>query len=109
MALGMVLRSVVAAGLLALCALLMGGCEDTITEENFEAITVGMSLSEVESVLGAGTREDSGGYGSSSGGVITGGDSSGSSQQTYTWGETGRQIVVVFNNAKVQSKSKSGW
>ena len=109
MALGTMLRGVLAACLLALCVVVVGGCDDAITDENFDAITVGMSMGEVEGILGTGTREDSGGYGSTSGGVISSNDSSASKQQTYTWGESGRQIVVVFNNGKVQSKSKSGW
>jgi hypothetical protein len=98
-----------AAIVLAMSVAMAGGCNETLTDENFERVTVGMSYSEVESILGEGKREDSGGYGMTSGGIPTGQDSGSSKQQTYTWEEDGKQVVVVFNNGKVQSKSKLGW
>jgi hypothetical protein len=108
MALGQNLRTLAAAAVLAVCLVMAVGCEEVVTEENFERVTVGMSYGEVEGILGAGQREDSGGYGSTSGGIPTGNDSGSSKQQTYVWEDDGKQIVVVFNDGKVQSKSKMG-
>jgi hypothetical protein len=109
MALGSTVRGVAAAALLAASIALVGGCDETLTDENFDRVNVGMSYSEVETILGEGKREDSGGYGSSSAGIPTGQDSGSSKQQTYTWEEDGKQVVIVFNDGKVQSKSKLGW
>lgn len=88
---------------------LLGGCGEKLTEENYDRISNGMSLSEVEGIIGGGTREDSGGYGMTSAGIPTGNDSGSSKQQTYTWEEDGKRVVIVFNNGKVMSKSKTGW
>lgn len=109
MALGSKIRGVAAAVVVSVSVALVGGCDEKLTDENFERVTVGMSYSEVVTVLGEGKREDSGGYGISGAGIPTGQDSGSSKQQTYTWEEDSKQVVIVFNNGKVQSKSKLGW
>jgi hypothetical protein len=108
MTLGTTVRGVAASVVLAAAALL-GGCDEKLTDENYERISNGMSISEVEGIIGSGTREDSGGYGMTSAGIPTGGDSGSSKQQTYTWEEDGKQVVIVFNDGKMMSKSKIGW
>lgn len=109
MALVQSLRGFAAATVVAVSVAMVGGCDEKLTDENFERVTVGMSYSEVESILGEGKREDSGGVGITGAGIPTGQDSGSSKQQTYTWEEDNKQVVVVFNNGKVQSKSKLGW
>jgi len=109
MALGHSFRGVTSALVLVVSVALLGGCNEKLTEENFDRLTVGMSYSEVEGIIGEGTREDSGGYGISGAGIPTGSNSGDSKQQTYTWDEDGKKVIIVFNNGKLQSKSKSGW
>ena len=92
--------------LLAVC--LLGGCEEKVTSANFDMIEVGMEQHKVEAILGSGTREDVGGTGVSSEGLLTGSGDRGT-RSTYLWEEGGRQIIVTFENQKVRTKRKTGF
>jgi hypothetical protein len=96
---------------LLVCAapLLVGGC-DNVTEENFAKIHNDMSLQQVERILGTGTEETSGGYGVSSGGIMTGNTGENDSVKTYSWGEShSKQIIVDIKGGKVVNVRKSGF
>lgn len=109
MALGNGFRGVTSALVLVVSVLFLGGCNEKLTDENYDRLTVGMFYSEVEGIIGEGTREDSGGYGISGAGIPTGSNSGDSKQQTFTWDEGDKKLIIVFNNGKLQSKSKMGW
>lgn len=82
------------------------GCESKVTAENYDKVQNGMSLSQVEGLLGSGTDDtSSGGFGVSSGGVL---DSKANPEKTYVWREGGLQIQVIFKDGKVVQKSKTG-
>lgn len=99
------LRAVFASVALA-SAVLLAGCESKVTAENYDKVQNGMTLSQVEGLLGSGTDDTaSGGFGVSSGGVL---DSKANPEKTYVWRENGVQIQVVFKYGKVVQKSKTG-
>lgn len=94
-----------AMALAALCLLV--GCEEKVTLDNYDQITVGMAQHQVEAILGQGVNQDSGGRGIDSSGLMTG--SGGDSRSTYLWDENGRQIIITFENQVVKTKQKNGF
>lgn len=93
----------------AALAVVLAGCEQTLTEENYARIEAGMTLSEVESIFGPGDRQDSGGLSISSAGVPGSTSNEGSAVQSYLWSEDGREIVITFREGKVLNYYKSGF
>jgi hypothetical protein len=71
-----------------------------VTMSNYQRITTGMSLPDVEAILGPGSEQAS----SESKGLLTG-----TSVKSYSWsGEGFRDISVLFVNGKVTSKAQVG-
>ncbi len=74
--------------LAAACMLVIGlaGCESKVTQVNYDQVTVGMTMGEVERLLGSGTLDaQPAGVSISSAGV--GDIAAGSKEETYTWRE----------------------
>ncbi len=97
-----ILLSIALVGCLALAA-----CEAKVTPENVDKVQVGMSLSQVQKILGRG-KEDSSHAGTSisSGGIAA---TSRSSDVVYVWeDEYGGKVVVTFMDDKVVQKTKTG-
>ncbi len=82
-----------AAGLFAIV-----GCSK-VSQENYDKISTGMSVDEVEDILGSGEVE--GGGGVAIGDVELSG-------KVMHWGDDEKGIVVTFANGKVVSKAKKG-
>jgi hypothetical protein len=93
--------------LCAAAALLLIGCEEKVTIENYDQIQVGMSKSDVEDLLGSGRDETSAaGGGISSGGLMTEGDKP---DEVWVWESSdGAEIVVTFAEGKVVLKRQKG-
>lgn len=96
----------------ALCAsslLLLSACGEKINDEGFNAINTGMTLSEVEKILGAkGEKQEISGVSISAAGV--GGSSRGNGDQyTYVWKDNNKEISVTTQGGKVISKGKAGF
>jgi hypothetical protein len=88
---------------LALC-LVLAGCKEKVSEENFNKIAKGMTISQVENILGAGTDETaSAGYNISGGGVMS---SQASSEKIYVWKGKDLQIIVTLKDGKVIASEK---
>lgn len=91
---------------LALAACLFAcACEEKITVENYDQITNGMTIAQVERLLGSG-KDDSSHQGTSIGasGIQS---ASKSKDQVYVWQDkSGGKIVVIFQDGKVVQKSK---
>ncbi len=98
---------------LALC-LVMLACNKSsknVTKENFDKIKAGMTMSEVEAILGKGTDDPEAGLGlsegsSGAGAAGIGGDLDSVSRQRSTtkwlkWGNDTKYIRVGFDNDKV--------
>ena len=96
----------------ALCAssvLFLSACGEKINDEGFNAINTGMTLGEVEKILGAkGEKQEISGVSISAAGV--GGSSRGSGDQyTYVWKDNNKEISVTTQGGKVISKGKAGF
>jgi uncharacterized protein YfaP (DUF2135 family) len=94
-----------AACLAAVC--IFAGCGSAVTRENFDAVTIGMTMGQVEDLLGAGEDDTTtGGFDISSPGLISGAD--GPRERTYVWKDGSSQIIVVFADGKVVQKRQVG-
>jgi hypothetical protein len=89
------------------CALLTG-CQSKITKANYEKVTEGMNLKEVENILGEGTKlGDASGTAAQFGvnlpaaKTVGGGD-------TYYWESGDKKITVIFVQDKVKWKDSKG-
>ncbi len=92
----------------AVCVVL-AACSGDISQETFDQIRVGMSLSEVQGIMGAdGEKQDTTEMSISSAGVL---GSKESRQELWVWTSTNRkqEISVEFRDGKVVSKSKRGF
>lgn len=94
--------------LLMLCllsmAILLTACDNKVTQANFDQIQNGMSLSQVEKLLGKGTDDTpSAGYGVSGGGVMS---TTAAPEEIYIWKTPDLTITVNFKDGKVVQKSK---
>jgi hypothetical protein len=95
--------------LFALCFILTGCGKTKVTKENFEKISNGMTLEEVEGVLGEGTQV--GGDGSlvaAQAGVDVNAGARPSSTVQYNWESGKNSITVYFRQGKVVLKKSSG-
>ncbi len=91
------------------CVLLvaLAGCESKVTQANFDQITNGMTLGEVEKLLGSGTLDEQpAGVNISAGGVGDGAKAS--KDQVYMWKDGSAQVVVTFTDGKVVQKRQTG-
>ncbi len=85
--------------LIGLGALTLAGCGSKVTKSNLDKITNGMTLTEVEGILGKGT-EATGASGAI--GNLTG------SAKSVIWKDGDKTITVNFLNDKVVLKTSSG-
>ncbi len=94
--------------LMCVVLLVLVGCEEKVTLEHYEQIQKGMSLAQVEQILGKGRLEEAGGTSLGVGGIPerTGDDVS---NRTYVWEEDGKIITVRIVDDKVASKTKRGF
>lgn len=94
---------------LALAAGFVGGCEEKITQENYQAIKPGMALHDVEQILGSkGEAASSSGMSISGAGIASGGSTS-SRQSVYIWKKGRKEISVTIEEGKVVTSSKAGF
>ena len=86
---------------LALIGLLLAGLVgcSKITKENYDKIETGMTLAEVEGILGKGTEK------AGIAGAV--GDLTGAGK-VMTWGDEEKSITVTFANDKVTVKAQNG-
>ncbi len=77
----------------------LAGCADKVTQDNYDQIKTGMTLAEVQAILGSGTEQVSG-----SGAL----GSIGGSAKVYKWESDGKVISITFANDKVKLKTQTG-
>jgi hypothetical protein len=98
---------------LLLACLLAGGCANKVTKASFDKITNGMTLKEVEAVLGKGEKEEGDGSGvAAQFGVDVG---PGVNVQVgnkgidrYVWESGDKTITVYLREGKVTAKDQKG-
>lgn len=95
-----------AAGLLV-GASLLAGCEKKVTMSNFDQVQNGMTLSEVEAILGKGEKQAQGGVNISSSGLLSGSKGP-SNQEVFRWVEGRAEITVTLQDGKVIMKNSAG-
>lgn len=98
--------------ILSLCVVLplvfLGGCEDTVTIESYDQITVGMDLTGVEDIMGGeGELQEASGVGIGVSGIMEKQGGAGKSKD-YLWGDENIGILVKFKDGKVYHKQKMG-
>jgi hypothetical protein len=92
----------------SLMLLPLAGCEDKITQENYDKIKLGMALHDVEIIMGGkGEKIDRGGMSISGGGIATG--SGQTTQQLYEWRKGNKAISVLTSDGKVVQPGKEGF
>lgn len=81
--------------------------EDRVSPENFDAIALGMTLGQVEGIMGgAGEKQEVTGTGISGAGLAT---AARSTQDIYVWKSGYKEISVTVVKDKIVSKSKAGF
>src|SRR5712692_567388 len=103
-------RFAMAAALAGLCLVLSGCGASKVSKENFQKIKEGMSLQEVEAVLGSGSKL--GGDGANVAaqfGVDVGVSAPPPSTTDYEWESGAKSITVTFRDGKVVQKKSSGF
>jgi len=104
----LLIRRVALVLLAALLLLPLSGCEDKLTQANYDQIKTGMSLHEVEKILGGkGEMVDRGGMSVSGAGIASG--SGQTSQQLYEWRKGSKAITVLVTDGKVVQPGKEGF
>lgn len=103
------LRRVAMIPMMAL-VLVLGACDAAISQSTYDQIQKGMTLGEVESILGGkGEEQASAGTSIGSGGTV--GSTVASSTKTYVWRAAGhKEISVTFDaDLKVKTKNSTGF
>jgi hypothetical protein len=102
-------------GLVLLLCVLGPACRKSkVTPENFDKVQTGMTLQEVQGLLGPGQKEEGGDgagvaaqFGVDAG--VAGAERGGKNVDTYVWESGARKITVYFVNGKVTNKQKAGF
>ena len=103
------LRRVAMIPMMAL-VLVLAACDAAISQSTYDQINTGMTLGEVESILG-GKGEEQASAGTSIGAGGTVGSTVSSSTKTYVWRAAGRKEISVTIDAdmKVKTKNSTGF
>lgn len=96
-----------AVAIVAFVSVALPSCgEDKVNASNYDAITVGMTLGQVEGIMGKGEKQEVSGVSISGAGVA---GSARSTQDIYVWKSGLKEISVTIVADKVVSKSKAGF
>jgi uncharacterized alpha/beta hydrolase family protein len=82
-------------------ATILTSCSGKINKDNYEKISDGMSISQVESILGEGESN-------ASSSVDLGEYGGNISSEVMTWQSGMKVISITFSNGKVMAKAQSG-
>jgi hypothetical protein len=94
--------------ILGVLCLILTGCKNKVTKENYDKITNDMTVDEVEAILGSGTKQgDASNMAAQVGVDITGGAGSPSTTD-YTWESGQKTITITFRAGKVVRKTNVG-
>jgi hypothetical protein len=94
---------------LALC-LLIPACKSKVSKANFEKVKEGMTLEEVEKLLGKGTKEEGDGSGVAAqfGVALPSAPTSGGGE-IWKWESGNNSITIIIRQGKVVGKQSSGF
>jgi len=74
---------------------MLSGCGSKVTKSNYDKVTTGMTVQQVQGILGTGQEQAGGGIGNLTGKVMV-------------WKSGDKKITVTFVNDKVTAKAESG-
>ena len=94
----------VAATLCVCVCLCLTACEQKITQANFDKVSNGMNMSQVENLLGKGEDQTASGVSISYGGAA---DVKKSPETTMVWKGKSMTVTIIFKDGKVVQKSKT--
>ncbi|MCB9845265.1 MAG: hypothetical protein H6811_04680 [Phycisphaeraceae bacterium] len=97
-----------AIAVLSVGLLVCPGCEDSVSQGNYDQIQAGMSVSQVEDILGGGTIQSSEGTSIGASG-LTDAAKEDPDVKTYLWESGNRQIIITFRKGEVATKRKIGF
>lgn len=92
-------------GVAILSAALLAGCESKVSKDSYQQIQIGMTMHEVERLLGGSGTEDSAPPGLEISGAGAASTKDAPKDKIYTWKSDDITIIVTFQNGKVVSKS----
>jgi hypothetical protein len=92
----------------ALLGLVSAGCKSKVTKDNYDKIVEGMTLKEVENILGEGKQQSDGSGVAAQVGVNLQGAGGGGNAQAFVWESDNAKITVYFVNGAVKTKTKTG-
>jgi hypothetical protein len=92
---------------LALICIALTGCKSKITKANYEKVSEGMNLKEVENILGEGSKLGDGSGIAAQAGVNLPGAATGRGD-TYVWESGDKKITIIFVQDKVKWKDSKG-
>jgi len=93
----------------AVLALVLAGCKSKVTKANFDKIQEGMTLKEVENILGEGKQQGDGSGVAAQFGVNLSAPAGGGNAQGFVWEDDGgKRITVFFVNGTVKTKIEKG-
>ena len=87
--------------LIILISLFLAGCSGKLNKDNYDKISNGMSVSQVESILGKGESQ-------ASSNVDLGEYGGNISSEVITWQSGTKVISITFSNGKVMAKAQNG-
>jgi hypothetical protein len=103
------LRLIQVALVLILCLTISACGKSKVTQANYDKIQNGMTLQEVEALLGSGTKQEGDGSGvAAQFGVALTPTGGSRTAETYVWEKGKATITVYFQSGKVGSKTGSG-
>ncbi len=82
----------------------LAGCEKKLTDDNYDKVKEGMTIYEVQGVIGKGEKQEISGM-SISGAAVAGGAGR-NSQDTYIWKEGANTWTMIFQDGKLLSKQR---
>jgi hypothetical protein len=89
------------------------GCEQRVSQDAYDKITMGMSIGEVVSIMGSNGSERTQGASGIAAGHLIGIPGAKKPpiplQKTIDWSEERRIITVIFEDGKVVEKNKDGF
>jgi hypothetical protein len=96
--------------LILLVCLLLPSCQSKVNKANFDKVKEGMSLEEVEKILGKGSKEtgDGSNVAGQFGVAIPSVPTSGGGD-VYTWESTSNTIRLTFRDGKLVHKQATGF
>jgi len=87
----------------------MSGCEEKVSEDNYSSINTGMTLPDVERIMGGkGEVQKVEGMSVSGAGMASSGSST-NNQVIYVWKSGRKEISVTMMSNKVAAKGKAGF